>query len=157
MVEITYQMVLSTLQTAGLLVGIFYYIMVLRNQQKSQKHAEDTRQAQLLMEIYDTYRSPEFRKRAQTIGNLEYTDFDDFWAKYGREANPDLWAEWFSNASFFNGIGVLVSRGLLDIDLVEELLGNITDRSWEMMGVIIYGWRKTIVTQKNRMGSRIGD
>ena len=35
MVEITYQMVLSTLQTAGLLVGISYYILTQRNQQKS--------------------------------------------------------------------------------------------------------------------------
>ena len=32
MVEITYQMVLSTLQTAGILVGISYYILTLRNQ-----------------------------------------------------------------------------------------------------------------------------
>jgi preprotein translocase subunit YajC len=37
MVEITYQMVMSTLQTAGILVGIFYYIMTLRNQRKNQE------------------------------------------------------------------------------------------------------------------------
>ncbi len=157
MVEITLPIVLQILQTAGILVGIVYYMTTMRNAQRTreltlkvQEQAKETRQAQLLMELYDTYRSPEFRKRAQTIGNLEYTDFDDFWAKYGRDANPDFWAEWFSNASFFNGIGVLVSRGLLDIDLVEELLGNITDKSWENMGDIIYEWRKTIVTQKNR-------
>jgi hypothetical protein len=73
MVDVTYQMVLSTLQTAGLLVSIFYYITVLRNQQKNQeislrnqektlesleltrKSQEDalhTRQAQFFMDIY---------------------------------------------------------------------------------------------------------
>ena len=31
MVDVSYQMVLSTLQTVGLLVGIFYYVMVPRN------------------------------------------------------------------------------------------------------------------------------
>jgi hypothetical protein len=36
MVEITYQMVLNTLQTVGLLVGIYYYIMTLRNQRKDR-------------------------------------------------------------------------------------------------------------------------
>ena len=30
-------MVLSTLQTTGLLVGIFYYIVTLNNQQKNQE------------------------------------------------------------------------------------------------------------------------
>ncbi len=53
MVEITYQMVLSTLQTAGILVGIYYYVMTLRNQRKNQELALETRQAQLFMNIYD--------------------------------------------------------------------------------------------------------
>ena len=53
MAEITYQVVLSTLQTFGLLVGIFYYVMTLRNQQKNQQLALETRQAQLFMNIYD--------------------------------------------------------------------------------------------------------
>jgi len=157
MVEITLPLVLQILQTVGILVGIVYYMTIMRNAQrtreltlKAQEQAKETRQAQLLMELYETYRSPEFRKRTQTIGNLEYTDFDDFWEKYGVDANPDFWAEWFSVATFFNGIGVLVSRKLLDIDLVEELLSNITDRCWEMMGSIVLEWRKTIPTQKNR-------
>jgi hypothetical protein len=35
MVEITYQMLVSTLQTVGLLVGIIYYIFIMRNIQKT--------------------------------------------------------------------------------------------------------------------------
>jgi hypothetical protein len=60
MAEITYQMVLSTIQTVGLLVGIFYYITTMRNAQKTrelalksqeltrkaQEHAVETRQIQ---------------------------------------------------------------------------------------------------------------
>ena len=37
MAEITYQMVLSTLQTVGLLVGIFYYVTTMRNAQKTRE------------------------------------------------------------------------------------------------------------------------
>ena len=37
MVEITYQMVLSTLQTVGLLVGITYYLIIMRNSQRAQQ------------------------------------------------------------------------------------------------------------------------
>jgi hypothetical protein len=43
MVEVTYQMVLSTIQTISLVIGISYYIIVPRNQQKTQKHAEGMR------------------------------------------------------------------------------------------------------------------
>ena len=39
MAEITYQMVLSTLQTAGLLVGIIYYLTIMKNSQKKPANA----------------------------------------------------------------------------------------------------------------------
>ena len=45
MVEITYQMVLSTLQTVGILVGIIYYLTIMRNSQKNQQMQLETRQA----------------------------------------------------------------------------------------------------------------
>jgi hypothetical protein len=56
MAEITYQMVLSTFQTVGILVGIFYYVTSLRNQNKA-------RQAQLIARLYDKYSEPEFLRR----------------------------------------------------------------------------------------------
>ena len=37
MVEIAYQMVLQILQTVGILVGIVYYITILRNSQKARQ------------------------------------------------------------------------------------------------------------------------
>lgn len=52
MVEITYQMVLSTLQTLSLGVGVIYYIMTLQNTRRNQQLTLETRQAQLLMQIY---------------------------------------------------------------------------------------------------------
>ena len=43
MAEITYQMVLSTLQTVGLLVGIFYYVMTLNYSRKNQELQLETK------------------------------------------------------------------------------------------------------------------
>ena len=83
MVDVSYQMVLSTLQTIALIVGIFYYLTIMRNQQKTrelslqaqeltlesqeltrkaQEQAVETRQAALFMSIYETFRTPEFRR-----------------------------------------------------------------------------------------------
>ena len=46
MVDVTYQMVLSTVQTAGILVGITYYVMNLnytrKNQEISLRNQEET-------------------------------------------------------------------------------------------------------------------
>jgi hypothetical protein len=84
------------------------------------------------------------------IINQEWIDFEDFWAKYGNESNPDAWAQWWSVAAFFNGIGVLIKRNLLEISLVEELLSNVTDIMWHRMSQVIFEWRKTIPRQKLR-------
>ena len=65
MVEITYQMVLSTLQTIALIVGIAYYLIIMRNSQRNQKIQVETRQAQLFMQIYDHYNDREFAKLVQ--------------------------------------------------------------------------------------------
>ena len=99
-----------------------------------------------------------FNSRAKGMGkhaimitlHKSYTDYDEFIEKYGSEKNPDAWAIWFSVAAFFNGVGVLVGRNLIDIDLVEELLGNITDRMWTVMGPVLKEWREQGTTQKMR-------
>ena len=139
-----------TLQTIGiLLAGIsltaaaIYYTFTIRNQNR-------TRQAGLLMNLYETYRNPEFRKQQMTIQNFEYTDYEDFKEKYGFETNPEAWAKWLSVAAFFNGVGILVERNLIDIDLVERLFGNITDRMWTLMGPVLVEFRTQWTTQKKR-------
>jgi hypothetical protein len=72
MVELTYQMVLSTVQTAGILVGIAYCLVIMRNSQKtrelalqSQEQALETRQAQLFMDVYKDHAS---KARAHLFG-----------------------------------------------------------------------------------------
>jgi len=42
MVEITLEIVLSTIQTLSIIIGIFYYITILRNTQKARR-AENLR------------------------------------------------------------------------------------------------------------------
>ena len=59
MVEITYQMVLSTLQTIALVVGIIYYLIIMRNSQRTQQMQLDTRRAQLFTQLYSEFSRPE--------------------------------------------------------------------------------------------------
>ena len=124
----------------GLAASITYYAMVLRNQNK-------TRQTQMLMELYAVYRDPEFAKAWGEIMDQEYTDFDDYWLKYGSDTNREAWNTWQSVARLFNGIGVLVKKNMVDIELVEELLGVIIVVSWSKMHPILYGFREHVKDQ----------
>ena len=62
MVDITYQIVLSTLQTVALVVGIAYYLFIMRNSQRNQQMQLETRQAQLFMNTYLHATTEEFTK-----------------------------------------------------------------------------------------------
>ena len=137
MVDVSYQMVLSTLQTFGLLVGIFYYIMTLQNTRKNQQMQLETRQAQLFMGLYPTFRSPEFIKNWDHVNwRLEFDNWEDSFNTLHPLKNPEGRTIWFSVAAFFEGIGVLLKRNLIDISLVNELLGGGITMTWETMGPI---------------------
>jgi hypothetical protein len=101
------------------------------------------------MQLYETYRSPEFRKLQMSIHKHEFIDFTDFWDKFG-STNTDVWSAWLSVAAYYNGIGVLVKKGLISIDLVEELLSNTITRQWWRMSPILIEWREKVATGQIR-------
>ena len=68
---VTAENLLDILPLVSLVVVLAYYALTVRNQNK-------TRQAQLLMGLYENYRSLEFRKMCHEIGSWEWTDFEDF-------------------------------------------------------------------------------
>ncbi len=119
----------------GLIASILYYTTVLQNSNK-------TRRTQMLMELYQAYRNPEFARAWGEIMEQEYTDFDDYWQKYGSATNRTSWSNWQSVARVFHGVGVLVKRGMVDIDLVEELLATMVFVSWFKMGPILVEFRE---------------
>jgi hypothetical protein len=159
-VEITLPIILQFLQTAGILVGIIYYITIMRNQQrtreltlesqelarkaqeqslKAQEQALETRQAQLFMQLYNRYQEVEFWKNWWEIRSWEWDDPEDFWRKYGPE-NQMEYIKWFSVSTVLEGIGVLIKRGYIDPYLVDDIMSLSSIGYWERFGeVILYG------------------
>ena len=129
MAEITVQIILSTLQTAGLLVGIFYYIMTLRNQQKNQRAAEESQQLQFIMQIA-SLTGHEGNKMAIELLNMEWKDYDEFERKYGSDNNPDNYAKRNTLLGAYNMMGLALKRGLVDRDLLFETLGYGLTTTW---------------------------
>jgi hypothetical protein len=149
MVEITLPIMLQIVQTVGILVGIIYYLSIMRNQQKTreltlesqeltrkaQEQTLETRQAQLLMNLYEAYRNPTFKKQFDhVLFRMEFEDWEDFNKKLDPLENPDERVIWFSVLSFFDGVGVLLKRKLIDIALIDDLLATAIRYIWEKMG-----------------------
>jgi len=149
MVEITYQMVLSTLQTIALIVGIAYYLFIMRNSQrnqeltlKAQEQALETRQTQLFMQIYQQLNSEESHKTSMEIYNLEIKDNDEFLQKYDSSVNPAHYGKrayiWFS----YNTIGELLRMGIIELELLIRLqLDPMVILMWEKWEEIIRATR----------------
>jgi hypothetical protein len=124
----------------GLFTGFGYYVLNVRGTRKNQQLLLQTRQAQLFMNIYNTYSSKQYQKDRERMLNIwEYNDFDDFFNKYGVDVNPEEHAIWDMFTSHFEGIGVLIKRGLIDSKLVYDLMYNSIILFWDKFELILLG------------------
>ena len=137
MVEFTYQMVLSTLQTIALIVGIAYYLFIMRNSQrnqeltrKAQEQALETRQTQLfmhfhekLMEYVDSWR--------EIMDEWSWNDYDDFMEKYGPEKSPEEWSKYLYYAALYEQMGILAKEGSVNVKMIYDWSGSRPISFWD--------------------------
>lgn len=117
-------MIRDVITIFGVIAGFSYYVMTVRNQNRA-------RQAQLFMQIFSRQYDVEQRRSLYIIENIEYENLDDFLEKYGPETNPDVYFRGSSLGTYFEGVGVLVKRKLIDPSMVDDLMsGRIIDY-WE--------------------------
>ncbi len=107
-----------------------------------------TRQAQLFMDLYGKYITPEFHKRWMQIVSIPE---DDILKDKGGltiflkgEADIETSAEFNSLFSFFEGIGLLVNKKLIDINLVAELLSSTVIWVWERISEAVIESRQAL-------------
>ena len=120
MVEITIPIILQILQTAGILVGIIYYITIMKNSQRNQQMQLETRQVQLFMQMHQQLNSV----ITERVGDTEWIDMlstkisglDEYLEK--RESDPKFKLLMDSSIGFYETLGVLVKEGYLSIRLI---------------------------------------
>jgi hypothetical protein len=125
------QTISIAIASAGVLIAAVYYVLQIRHQSK-------VRQTDLVMRLYDKFGSTEFQKAYQMIMGLEYEDYADYVKKYG----VDVRAALNSVGLFFEGVGVLVKRKLINMDLVDDLISTEILRAWEKIKPIAEAQRK---------------
>ena len=131
---IDYSTLSIVLTGLGIIGAIVYYTLTLRN-------ATKTRQAQLFMSIYNRFHEVEFWKHLQEIRQWEWESLEEYYEKY--DSNPEMAAKWVSIGSFFEGMGVMVKRNLIDVTVVDDLMSGPLMGLWQK-------WEPTILEQRRR-------
>jgi len=146
-IQAAYYMVAAT----GVLVAAIYYVMNMRASRKAQELAQktqeqtlETRQAQLFIQLYTTFTSYEFKTKWNEIMHVwDWKDFKDYDLKYG-PSNYEEYSKLDFVGTFFEGVGVMVKRGLIDATLVDDLMSGHVVSSWERFEPLIMDIRVTM-------------
>lgn len=121
MVDITE--ISAIVASAGVLVGVVYYIL-------EMKHQTKVRQTDLVMRLFSTFGSKEFQDAWTRIESSEFKNYGEYVKKYGT-------GDYVECATFFEGIGILLQKKLIDINLVDALFSVPLKFMYERMKPII--------------------
>jgi len=122
----------AVVAAVGVIVGVTLAYLEVRTLAKQ-------RQTDLVMRLYSTFGSKEFLEARKAVMDLEFKDYNDYVKKYGRFGRFEAVSE---VCMFFEGIGVLLHRKLIDISLIDDLFSPISIKIiWEKMKPVVEGWR----------------
>jgi hypothetical protein len=113
------QTISIAIASTGVFAAAIYYILQLRHQAR-------VRQTDIVMRLYSQFNSLEFTKVCEEVLNREAKDYDDYRKKYGM-------AEVTAVGMFFEGIGILLKRGLVDVELVDDMFTTDIKWTWEKL------------------------
>jgi len=101
------------------------------------------RQTDLVVRLYSAFSGKELQEAYfDNVYGMEVSNYEDFKRRYGTPANSilPLWQV----GKFFDGVGVLLHRKLIDIGLVDELFYTEATTVWEKAKPLIEGRRKEL-------------
>ena len=137
---VTIDRVIDVIPIMSLAIALIYYTMTISNQNK-------TRQAQLFMQLFEKYRTKETWRDGWELLQMEWTDVDDFFEKYDSSVDMDNFEKRYSIWSFFDGMGMLLKKGLVDKEMIYYLMGGYGAYwNWEK-------FKDVILASRERMNS----
>jgi hypothetical protein len=93
------------------------------------------------MRLYSTFGSKEFQDAWTRIESIEFKNYDEYVKKCGL-------GDYAQCATFFEGIGVLLQKKLIDINLIDALFSVPLKHMYERMKPIIEGNREQFHDQR---------
>jgi hypothetical protein len=120
--------------SASVALAAIYYVFQIRHQAKM-------RQTDLLMRLHSAFTSKETIDACLKYLSTEYKDYDDFVEKYGSPlAEGPVQSVFLMMGMFFEGVGVLLEKKLVDPDLIHKLFA--VEMLWLKWKPLAEGLRK---------------
>jgi hypothetical protein len=123
--------------SASVIAGVLYYVLQVRNLVKS-------RQMDIVMRLYVTWGSDDMKRAFSKVVALKPQDYETFCREHGSIASPNrspIWTDIDRVGWFMNGLGFMVHRRFVSIDLIGELFGYGVVFQWKILGPLVLGWR----------------
>jgi hypothetical protein len=120
--------------SAGVLAGVIYYILEIRHQSR-------LRQTETVIRLSPWFNmnAREVQEAITQVCSIEYKNYEDYLERYS-EKPEHMMLKVLGN--YFEGIGILVYRKLVEPDIVYDFWGDIIQSSWENIKPLIADMRK---------------
>jgi len=128
------QTVSIIMASIGVLSGVIYSIIDIRHRRK-------LRQAESLIRLSPWFNvdAKEMQEMITKVCSLEYENYHDYLEKYS-DKPEQVMLKILGN--YFEGIGILVAKKLVDVDIVHDFWGDIIQSSWGQIKPLIADMRK---------------
>jgi len=120
--------------SAGVLAGVIYYVLEIRHQSR-------LRQTESVIKLSPWFNmnAREVQEAITQVCSIEYENYDDYLERYsGKPEHMTLKIL----GNYFEGMGILVYRKLVETDIVYDFWGDIIQSSWEKTEPLVAGMRK---------------
>lgn len=120
--------------SAGVLAGVIYYILDIRHQSRLRET-----ESLIRLSPWFNMNAKEVQEAITRVCSIEYKNFEDYLERYS-EKPENMMLKILGN--YFEGIGILVHRKLVEPDIVYDFWGDIIQSSWENIKPLIADMRK---------------
>jgi hypothetical protein len=121
------QTVSIAVASASVVLAAIYYVFQVRHQTK-------IRQTDLLTRLYSIMVSKDWLEAWQKVQSREALNYGDYLEKYGFVELNEIFV-------FFDQLGRLMKKGLIDIELIPLTYGQVS-ATWEKIKPVLEGSRK---------------
>jgi hypothetical protein len=128
------QTISVVIASASVIGSAIYYMIETRHQRR-------TRQTESIIRLSPWFNmnAKEIQEAISTVCSTEYTDYNDYLTKYA--GNPEQTALKLLG-NYFEGVGLLVYKKLVEMDIVFNFWGDIAESIWDDNEKIINKMRK---------------
>jgi hypothetical protein len=118
----------SLLSSVAVILGAVFVVIQIRQNNKTTK-------MDLIMRVYESANTAQVQSAWLTVLNSNLTSY----AEFEKLPKPEQLA-FYQIAALFESLGVLVERGIVGLDVIEDMF--LTDLAWQTMKPFVSGIRQ---------------